>query len=160
MTINTMACVQRHAEALGFVFLMCVFSPFPLSFLKFILAWSCRCASCVTGIPGARHCPPQPGGPSSTPRPGAQPGRGDAEQWPRPWTVSLDGACVSKGCTCEPPGPSAVVMVEGERKGGREFHDAYSDKVHERIWEAPEASLGSCQSLQGDWRPEKRPEDF
>lgn len=37
MTIYAAAQVQRHAEELGFVFLMCVFLPFPLSCLKFIL---------------------------------------------------------------------------------------------------------------------------
>lgn len=47
---HSAVCVRRHAKALGFVFLMWLFSPFPLSFLKFIPACSHCCKSCRTNI--------------------------------------------------------------------------------------------------------------
>lgn len=56
----------------------------------------------------------------------------------------MDGVCVFKGCICESFGLLVVVMVEGERKGGREFYDVYFDKVYERIWEVFEVFLGFC----------------
>lgn len=71
MTISAAAQVQRCAEELGLVFFMCVFLPFPLSLLKFILPLSCHCESHTAGFPGVGggglRVPPQPGGRPASP---------------------------------------------------------------------------------------------
>lgn len=109
MTISAAAQVQRCAEELGLVFFMCVFLPFPLSLLKFILPLSCHCESHTAGFPGVGG-----GGGSESPRSrvgGLPPqtrgpaGRGRAPAWSRRQTVSMAGAGAEKGYTFDLPGP-------------------------------------------------------
>lgn len=132
MTINAVAGTQE----LGFVFLMFVLSPFPLSFLKFILPWSRCCAGCRTGIPGAAQSSPQPRGAICCPH-ALQAARADrCRQWPRPPMVLRACTCVYKASTFDPLCPSArsMSMVEAGREGKNSTMPALT-RVYERTRE-------------------------
>lgn len=132
MTIHT---GQRHDAELRFAFLTCAFLPFPLSFLKFILPWSCHCALCRPGISSRAQSPPLSRvGNLSPPDQWGAAARGQIRAWPRPGWVSMASADVYKGFVFDLPGSWAAYSRwrEGGRKRERAFYTAHSDRGYER----------------------------
>lgn len=163
MTISAAAQVQRCAEELGLVFFMCVFLPFPLSLLKFILPLSCHCESHTAGFPGVggggAQSPPAAGWAACLPRPGAQLVEAGHQRGPdgrrSPWPVLVPRKATPLTFLGPERQPHAL---GGSREGGNLTTPIRTAPLEELgtqpAWAAPQRAVR-------DWRPTKLlPEAF